>query len=122
MPQWIGTKKEPQRFPSLQGRTALPLVYYGRPHQSLVIGVQGANIGECQYLRCEVCSRISLPAQWVISSELCVEVRNRDEARLIDMAARVLVECRAIALLNIEEARRFAGADRELQEIIENIM
>jgi hypothetical protein len=122
MPQWIGCTREPLRLPELQGRIALVLVYYGRPHSSLVIGVRGREIEDCQYFRCEVCTRMSLPTQWVVSSELLVEVRNRKEARLVDESAGVLIECGAIALLDIDDARHFAGRNTQLRRIIENLM
>lgn len=121
MPPWIGSSKSLHQFPELHGRHATCLVFFARPHSSLVIGVRGPSPKENKYFRCEVCTRLQLPVEWTVTAEFSVDVAGKERVRVADPPAGVLVECSAVGFLDAEGMRSYTEGDVRLREILENL-
>lgn len=121
MRQWIGSTQMPLRFPELKGRVARFLLFVGRPHASLLLGVMSsARESERIYIRCEVCTSICLVPEWTISDAMVLE-RAAEKKRLSDKSAGVLVECESVAVLSLSEARLYASDSPFIADVINGL-
>jgi hypothetical protein len=120
MRHWIGSTQMPLRFPELTGRVARFLLFVGRPHASLLLGVSSESDAERIYIRCEVCTSICLLPEWTISDAMLLEP-TAEQKRLSDKGAGISVECSSVAVLSLPEARLFASNSPFIAEVINGL-